>query len=57
MENKVSKAQLEVWEWKEKAYHAMKHLSPHEQLAYIHEQTKELRERIKKKKQLSKQPK
>ena len=42
----VSKAQLEVWEWKEKAYEEMKHLTTNEQMKLIHEQTKELVERI-----------
>ncbi len=51
METKISKAQLEVWEWKEKAYEEMKHLSTAEQMSLIHEQTKELVEIIKKKKQ------
>ncbi len=57
METKVSKAQLEVWEWKEKAYEEMKHLTTSEQMKFIHEQTKELVERIKKKKEQLKQPK
>ena len=50
METKVSKAQLEVWEWKEKAYEEMKHLSTREQIRLIHEQTKELAERLRTKK-------
>jgi hypothetical protein len=50
METKVSKAQLEVWEWKEKAYEEMKHLSTREQIRFIHEQTRELAERLRKKK-------
>jgi hypothetical protein len=37
METKTSKAQLEVWEWKEKAYEEMKHLSTREQMNFIHE--------------------
>jgi hypothetical protein len=51
MESKTSKAQLEVWEWKEKAYEEIKHLSTREQMKFIHEQTKELVDRLKKKKQ------
>jgi hypothetical protein len=51
-DSQVSKAQLEVWEWKEKAYEEMKHLSTGEQINFIHEETKELVERIRKKKQL-----
>ena len=50
METKVSKSQLEVWEWKEKAYEEMKHLSTREQIRLIHEQTKELTERLRMKK-------
>jgi hypothetical protein len=50
METKVSKAQLEVWEWKEKAYEEMKHLTTREQMRLIHEETKELVERLRKKK-------
>ncbi len=51
METKISKAQQEVWEWKEKAYEEMKHLSTSEQIELIHEQTKELAMRIRKNKQ------
>jgi len=41
---------LEVWEWKEKAYEDMKHLSTREQMNLIHQQTKDVIENIKKKK-------
>ena len=41
---------MEVWQWKESAYEEMKHLSTREQIELIHEQTKELAERIRKKK-------
>lgn len=51
MKSKISKAQLEVWEWKEKSYQEMKHLSTLEQMNLIHEQTKVLADNIKKKKQ------
>ena len=47
----ISKAQIEVWEWKEKAYEAMKHLSSAEQMKFIREQTAELAAQIKKNKQ------
>lgn len=40
MEVKISKAQLAVWEWKEKAYEEVKHLPIAEQMRLIHEQTK-----------------
>ena len=53
MEIKIPKAQQEVWEWKQRAYEEMKHLSSREQMEFIHNQTKELVERIKKKKQQS----
>jgi hypothetical protein len=55
METKISKAQLEVWDWKEKAYEEMKHLSTLEQMNLIHEQTKDMVENIKKIKQQPKQ--
>ncbi|MGI8581730.1 MAG: hypothetical protein ACR2KX_06035 [Chitinophagaceae bacterium] len=55
METKTSKAQLEVWEWKEKAYEEMKHLSTREQMNFIHEQTKEVVRKLKERKQLLKQ--
>jgi len=35
MEHKVSKAQLEVWEWKEKAYEEIKDLPLGERINYI----------------------
>jgi hypothetical protein len=39
MEPKISKAQLAVWEWKEKAYEDIKHLPILEQMRIIHERT------------------
>ncbi len=51
METKISKAQQEVWEWKEKAYQEMKDLTISEQIKLIHEQIKPLIDRISKKKQ------
>lgn len=48
MENKTSKSQLEVWEWKEKAYDQIKDLPLAEQIDFIQKQTKELVEMIKK---------
>lgn len=35
MKTKDSKAQLEVWDWKQKAYEEVKHLSLHEQIKFI----------------------
>lgn len=57
MEVNVSKAQQEVWEWKERAYEEMKHLSTREQIDFIHEKTKQLVERIRTKKEQAKQNK
>lgn len=50
MEIKISKAQLAVWEWKDKAYEEIKHLPIMEQMRIIHEQTKQTIAQIKKKK-------
>lgn len=47
METKVSKAQLSVWEWKEKAYEELKHLPILEQMRIIHERTQETINQIK----------
>jgi hypothetical protein len=41
MEHKISKAQLEVWEWKEKAYETIRHLSKKERMEAIVKNTKE----------------
>jgi hypothetical protein len=46
METKISEAQISVWEWKDKAYEEIKHLSIQEQLQIIHEQTKQTIELI-----------
>jgi len=35
MKSKTSKAQLEVWEWKEKAFNEIKHLKGIERLKFI----------------------
>ncbi|MCB9344802.1 MAG: hypothetical protein R3A50_10340 [Saprospiraceae bacterium] len=50
MEPKISKAQLSVWEWKEKAYEDLKHLPILEQMRIIHEQTQKTILQIKKNK-------
>ena len=47
MKTKISKAQLEVWEWKEKAYELIKDLPKDKQIDFILSQTKEIVERIK----------
>lgn len=54
MTAKISKAQLEVWEWKEKAYFLIKELPKEEQIKFILRQTKETVERIKAKKKQKK---
>jgi hypothetical protein len=41
MEIKVSKAQISVWEWKDKAYEEIKHLPILEQMLIIQERTKQ----------------
>jgi hypothetical protein len=35
MKSEISKAQLDVWEWKEKAYSEIKHLKGVERLKFI----------------------
>ncbi len=47
METKISKSQLDVWEWKEKAYQSVEHLpNIMEQLAMIHKRTNDTIEKI-----------
>lgn len=41
MEIKISKAQISVWEWKDKAYEEIKHLPILEQMHIIQEGTKQ----------------
>ncbi len=48
MEHKISKAQLEVWEWKEKAYEKTKHLSKKERMQAVIDNTKEVISKINK---------
>lgn len=45
--NRVSEAQKEVWEWKEKLYEQIKDLPKSEQLKFIMEQTEETVKKIK----------
>jgi hypothetical protein len=47
----ISKAQLEVWEWKEKASLKLNKLKADERIAYIVNNTKHLVDRIKKAKE------
>ncbi len=50
METKISKSQLEVWEWKEKAYNKVKDLPIAEQLKAIDKMARKEFNRIKFKK-------
>jgi hypothetical protein len=47
METKVSKAQISVWEWKDKAYEEIKNLPILEQMRFIQERTKQTIAQIK----------
>ena len=50
MEAKTSKAQKEVWEWKEKAYDQIKNMSKQERIKFILAQTRDVASRLKQKK-------
>jgi len=54
MEAKVSKSQLEVWEWKERLYSEIKDLPKGERLNYIREKVKATVDRIREKKKETK---
>jgi len=49
MEAKISKAQLEVWEWRESLHEELKNIPETERLNYIHEKVKSSVDRLKKK--------
>jgi len=49
METKESKAQLEVWEWKEKAYNQIKDMTLEDGITFIMEQTKPIADELKRK--------
>jgi len=49
MKAKVSKAQLEVWDWKEKAYNQIKDMSLEKGIEFIMQQTKQLADDLRKK--------
>ena len=53
MKAKISKAQIEVWEWKERLYEEIKDLPENERLKYIRKKVKKTVENIKKKKKKS----
>jgi hypothetical protein len=50
MKTKISKSQEEVWGWKEKAFKDLEKIPENERVGYIEEKTKDIIERIKKKK-------
>jgi predicted nuclease with TOPRIM domain len=52
MEHKVSKAQLEVWDWKEKAYEKMKLFSKKERVQAVINSTKDAINKIRKEKDM-----
>ena len=52
MEAKVSKAQLEVWEWKEKAYAQIKDMPLEKAIEFIIQQAKPVAEELDKKRKL-----
>ncbi len=56
MKTKVSKAQIEVWDWKEKVYQKIKDLPKGEVLKFIIAETKDLENKIKKSKQKQSYP-
>ena len=49
MESKVSKAQIEVWEWKDKAFEQVKDMSKEERIKFILIETRDLSARLKRK--------
>ena len=51
METKISKAQIEVWEWKEKAFKEIEKIPENERINYIIKKTRKIIEKIKKRKQ------
>ena len=55
METRISKAQLEVWNWKENLYKELKNVPKNEILAYIKNKVKDTINQIRKKKDYVKQ--
>ena len=51
METIISKAQMEVWEWKEKAFRDLEKIPEEKRIEYILKKTQNTIARIKKKKQ------
>ena len=50
MRTKISKAQEEVWEWKEKAFKRLEEIPQRQRVKYISDSTRETIEKIKKNK-------
>ena len=50
MKTKISKAQEEVWEWKEKAFRNLEEIPEKQRVKYIYSKTKETIDRIRKNK-------
>ena len=48
IKNSISKAQIEVWEWKEALYEELKKIPENKRLEFIHNKTASTIERIKK---------
>jgi hypothetical protein len=53
MKAKISKAQQEVWEWKEKAFRNLEEIPEEERVKYVLSKTKKTIEKIKKRKELT----
>ena len=53
MKAKISKAQLEVWEWKERAFEELKKIPEKERVDYIMKKVKKTIDEIKKNKKKS----
>ena len=49
MKTKTSKAQLEVWKWKDRAYELIKDLPEEDQIPFILAQTKDVVEELRRK--------
>jgi hypothetical protein len=53
MKAKISKAQLEVWEWKERAFKSLEEIPEEERVKYIFSKTNTTISRLKKLKELA----
>jgi hypothetical protein len=53
MKAKISKAQLEVWEWKERAFKNLEEIPEEERVKYIFSKTNKTISRLKKLKELT----